>query len=110
MLYLNLLPGKADPHSLALEERTNPSLRNWGDFMLAKEKIGKYQIIHAIQDYYFCEIGVRKVNKKYCLMHFTKNKKETDSKLVNFCWDKEEMAKSKLKNCVLRKKADLILR
>ncbi|CAG8769900.1 23328_t:CDS:2, partial [Racocetra persica] len=51
---------------------------------------------------------VRKVNKKYCLMHFTKNKKETDKELVNFCFNLEEKAKSKLKNCVLRKKPALI--
>ena len=41
-------------------------------------------------------------------MHFTKNKKETDSSLVNFCFNLEEKAKSKLKNCVLRKKVDLV--
>jgi len=70
----------------------------------------KYKVLHAIQDYLFCEIGVRKVNKKYCLIHFTKNKKETDSQLINFCLDKESMAKSRLKNCVLRKKEDLLIK
>ena len=69
---------------------------------------GKYKILHAIQDFYFCEVGVRKVKKKYCLMHFTKNKKETDSKLVNFCFDYEEVAKSKLLNCRVRDKGELM--
>ena len=68
----------------------------------------KYQILYAIQDFYFCELGERKVHKKYCLMHFTKNTKQTDSKLVNFCFTLAEKAKSKLKNCLLRKKEDLI--
>jgi hypothetical protein len=67
----------------------------------------KYKILHAIQDFYFCEVGKRVKNKKYMLIHFTKNKKETDSNLVNFCFNLEEKAKSKLKNCVLRKKVDL---
>lgn len=70
LLYLNLLKGEPDPHSLALEEKINPSLRNWDDFMLDKEKVSKYKILHAIQDFYFCEIGVRKVKKKYYLMPF----------------------------------------
>lgn len=69
---------------------------------------GKYKILHAIQDFYFCEIGVRKVKKKYCLMHFTKNKKEIDNLLVNFFFNLEEKAKSKLKNCVLREKNNLL--
>ena len=69
---------------------------------------GKYKILHAIQDFYFCEAGVRKVNKKYCLMHFTKNKKETSGELVNFCFNLEEKAKSKLKKCVLREKKNLL--
>ena len=107
-LYLNLLLGKADAHSEALEEVRNPSLRNWDDFMLDKEKIGKYAIVYAVQDYYFCEIGERKVHKKYLLMHFTKNHKETDSKLVNFCFSLEEKAKSKLKNCRIRKKEEVM--
>jgi hypothetical protein len=47
----------------------------------------KYQIIHAIQDFYFVEIGERKKNKKYALLHFTKNHKETNQELVNFCFD-----------------------
>ncbi|MCE8163266.1 MAG: hypothetical protein I3274_03550 [Candidatus Moeniiplasma glomeromycotorum] len=105
LLYLNLIEGEHDPHSLALQERLNPSLRNWDDFMIDEPK--KYKVLHAIQDYLFCEVGVRKVNKKYCLIHFTKNKKETDSQLINFCFDKESMAKSRLKNCVLRKKEEL---
>lgn len=71
---------------------------------------GKYQILHSVQDYYFCEIGQRKVHKKYFLMHFTKNRKETNQELINFCFDWEEQAKSKLKNCVLREKKHLIPR
>lgn len=43
-------------------------------------------------------------------MHFSKNKKETSQELVNYCFDKEEMAKSKLKNCVLREKPVLIMK
>jgi len=78
--------------------------------MLAKEKIGKYQIIHSIQDFYFCEMGVRKVNKKYCLMHFTKNSKQTDNTLINFCFTPEEYAKSKLTNCRIREKNSLIMK
>jgi hypothetical protein len=108
LLYLNLIEGEHDPHSLALQERINPSLRNWDDFMIDEPK--KYKVLHAIQDYLFCEVGVRKVNKKYCLIHFTKNKKETDSNLINFCFDKEGMAKSRLKNCVLRKKEELLIK
>jgi len=109
-LYLNLLPGKIDPHSEALEEQINPATRNWDDFMLDKEEIGKYQIIYAIQDFYFCELGERKVHKRYCLMHFTKNTKQTDSTLVNFCFSAEEIAKSKLKNCRLRDKGKLVMK
>jgi hypothetical protein len=113
-LYLNLLPGKPDPHSLALEEKQNPSLRNWDDFMISlynkQGKIKKYQILHAIQDYYFVELGEREKKKKYALMHFIKNKKETNQELVNFCFDREEVAKSKLKNCVLRDKPVLIMK
>lgn len=112
MLYLNLLPGTPDPHSLALEERLNPSLRNWDDFMFSlktkNDQYKKYKIIHAINDFYFVEIGEREKNKKYALMHFTKNKKETNSELVNFCFDWEEQAKSKLKNCVIREKKALV--
>ena len=105
-LYLNLLPGSPDPHSLALEEKLNPSLRNWDDFMESKPQ--KYKIVHSCQDYFFCEMGIRKVKKQYCLMHFTKNSKETDSSLVNFCFNQEEVAKSKLINCRLREKGKLI--
>ena len=110
LLYLNLLPGSPDPHSQALEEKINPSLRNWDDFMIDKEKVSKYKILHAIQDFYFCEVGIRKVKKKYCLMHFTKNKKETSAELVNFCFDREELVKSKLKNSVIREKNNLIMK
>jgi hypothetical protein len=48
------------------------------------------------------------VNKKYALMYFTKNHKEISSEIVNYCWDLEEIAKSKLKNCVIREKPVLI--
>lgn len=41
-------------------------------------------------------------------MHFTKNRKETDNNLANFCFNLEEKAKSKLKNCVIREKAPLL--
>ncbi|CAI2195907.1 16840_t:CDS:2, partial [Funneliformis geosporum] len=58
-------------------EKLNPSTVNWDEFMI--DEPNKYKIIHAIQDFYFCELGERKVHKKFCLMHFTKNKKETDS-------------------------------
>ena len=78
--------------------------------MLDKEEIGKYQIIYSIQDFYFCELGERKVHKRYCLMHFTKNTKQTDSTLVNFCFSAEEIAKSKLKNCRLRDKGKLVMK
>lgn len=113
-LYLNLLPGSPDPHSLALEERLNPSLRNWDDFMTSirtkQDKYKKYQILHSIQDFYFCELGEREKHKKYALMHFTQNKKETTQELVNFCFTPEELAKSKLKNRVLRDKPLLVMR
>ena len=64
----------------------------------------KHKVIHAIQDFFFCEIGERKKFKKYCLMHFTKNKKGTNNELINFCFNLEEKAKSKLRNCLLREK------
>jgi hypothetical protein len=105
-LYINLVKPREDVHSLALEEAKNPSLRNWDEFMIPKPK--KYQIICALQDFYFCELGERKVHKKYALMHFTRNQKETAQDLVNFCFDYEEVAKSKLKNCRLRDKGELI--
>lgn len=108
-LYLNLLPGKADPHSEALEEAQNPSLVNWDDYMIEEEKVKKYSVVYAVQDFYFCEVGERKVFKKYCLMHFTKNTKSTDNTLVNFCFSLEGKAKSRLKNCRLREK-DKVLR
>lgn len=73
-----------------------------------QDKYKKYQIIHAVQDFYFVEIGERKKQKKYALMHFTKNRKETDNNLANFCFNLEEKAKSKLKNCVIREKAPLL--
>ena len=68
----------------------------------------KYSIVYAIQDFYFCEIGERKVFKKYCFIHFSRNVKETTKDLVNFCFDMEEVAKSKLKNCRIREKGKLV--
>jgi hypothetical protein len=109
-LYLNLLPGKVDAHSEALEEQVNPSLVNWDDYMIEEEKVKKYSIVYAVADYYFCEVGERKVHKKYCFMHFSRNVKETDSKLVNFCFSVEEMAKSKLKNCRLREEKKVVMK
>jgi hypothetical protein len=41
LLYLNLIEGEEDPHYSSLEERQNPSLRNWDDFMIDEPK--KYQ-------------------------------------------------------------------
>lgn len=105
-LYINLVKPREDVHSMALEEVRNPSLRNWDEFMAQRPK--KYSIVYAIQDFYFCEVGERKVHKKYSLMHFTRNKKETDSKLVNFCFTLEEKVKSKLKNCRIREKSKLL--
>src|SRR3954453_21349585 len=87
LLYLNLIEGEHDAHSLSLEEKVNPSTVNWDEYMVDEPK--KYQIVYAIQDFYFCEVGERKVFKRYLLMHFTKNHKETDSKLVNFCFNLE---------------------
>ncbi len=106
LLYINLVKPREDVHSLALEEATNPSLRNWDDFMVPRPK--KYSIVYAIADLFFCEVGERKVHKKYVLVHFSRNVKETDSKLVNFCFSLEEVAKSKLKNCRIRKKEEII--
>jgi len=105
-LYINLVKPREDIHSLALEETKNPSLRNWDDFMIPRPK--KYAIIYSIQDFFFCEVGERKVHKKYAFMHFTRNIKATDSTLINFCFTLEEKAKSKLKNCRLRKKEVLL--
>ncbi|KLL03876.1 MAG: hypothetical protein MRECE_7c003 [Mycoplasmataceae bacterium CE_OT135] len=106
LLYLNLIEGEHDAHSLALEEKINPSTVNWDDFMI--DEPAKYKILYSLQDFFFCELGERKVHKKYCLMYFTKNHKQTDSTLINFCFSWEEVAKSKLKNCRLRKKEDLV--
>jgi hypothetical protein len=76
--------------------------------MIDQGKYKKYSIVYAVQDYYFCEVGERKVHKKYLIMHFTKNHKETDSTLVNFCFSLEEKAKSRLKNCRLRDKQEIL--
>jgi hypothetical protein len=109
-LYLNLLPGKADAHSEALEEQVNPATVNWDDYMIDEGQVKKYSIVYAVQDFYFCELGERKVHKRYMIMHFTKNRKETTEKLVNFCFSAEEMAKSKLKNCRLREKGKVVMK
>ena len=105
---MNLLPGKSDAHSEALEEQVNPATVNWDEFMIDENQVKKYQIVYAVGDFYFCELGERKVHKKYALMHFTKNKKETSKDLVNFCFSLEEKAKSRLKNCRLRDKNKVI--
>ena len=107
-LYLNLLPGKVDAHSEALEEVQNPATVNWDEFMIDEEQVKKYSIVYAVGDFYFCELGERKVFKKYMIMHFTKNHKETGKDLVNFCFSLEEKAKSRLKNCRLREKNKVI--
>ena len=73
-------------------------------------KPSKYQIVYAVQDFYFCEVGERKKFKKYLLMHFSKNKKGTGKELVNFCFSAEEVAKSKLKNCRVREKGKLVMK
>ncbi|CAI2189542.1 17611_t:CDS:2, partial [Funneliformis geosporum] len=78
--YAFLMKPREDVHSLALEERINPSLRNWDEFMVARPK--KYAII--------------------------RNVKETTKDLVNFCFSLEEKAKSKLKNYRLREKDKLL--
>jgi hypothetical protein len=70
--------------------------------------IKKYQIEHAIQDFFFCELGEREKNKKYFLMHFSKNKKEVDQNITNYCFNLEEKARSKLKECVLRDEGKLM--
>ena len=112
LLYLNLIEGEDDPHTRSLREKLNPFLVNWDDFMISlytkTGNLKKYKIEHAIQDFFFCEIGEREVKKKYCLMHFTKNKKEVDQDTVNFCFNLEEKAKSKLKECVLRDRGKLM--
>ena len=78
--------------------------------MVDGERVKKYAIVYAVQDYYFCEVGERKVFKKYMLMHFTKNAKEVGKELVNFCFSPEEIAKSKLKNCRLRDKGKVVMK
>jgi len=112
LLYLNLIDGEEDPHSKSLQEKINPFLVNWDDYMISLytkgERMKKYQIEHAVQDFFFCELGEREVRKKYFLMHFTKNKKEVDADTVNYCFSLEEKAKSKLKECVLRDKDKLM--
>lgn len=111
-LYINLIEGEEDPHSKSLQEKVNPFLVNWDDYMISlytkNGGIKKYQIEHAVQDFFFCELGEREKKKKYFFMHFSKNKKEVDRNVVNFCFNLEEKAKSKLKECVLRDKNKLI--
>jgi len=108
LLYINLIEGEDDPHSRSLQEKTNPFLVNWDDYMISlytkNGGIKRYQIEHAVQDFFFCELGEREVNKKYFFMHFSKNKKEVDSEVVNICFNLEEKAKSKLKNCLIKDK------
>jgi len=71
-------------------------------------RLKKYQIEHAIQDFFFCELGERKKKERYFLMHFSKNKKEVDSQLLNYCFSLEEKAKSKLSGCVIKNKDKLM--
>ena len=108
LLYINLIEGEDDAHSRSLSEKVNPFQVNWDDYMISlwnkSGNIKKYQIEHAVQDFFFCELGEREVNKKYFLMHFSKNKKEVDSEVVNYCFSLEEKAKSRLENCVVRNK------
>jgi len=66
--------------------------------------IKRYQIEYAIQDFFFCELGEREKNKKYFFMHFSKHKREVDQEVVNYCFNLQEKAKSKLKNCLIRDK------
>jgi len=66
--------------------------------------IKRYQIEHAVQDFFFCELGEREKNKKYFFMHFSKNTKEVNSEVVNICFNLEEKAKSRLKNCLIKDK------
>ena len=105
LLYLNLIEGEDDPHYSALEEKINPFSVNWDDYMISlltkTGNLKKYQIEFAVQDFFFCELGEREVNKKYFLIHFTRNKKEVDSDVVNFCFSLEEKSKSKLQECVI---------
>jgi len=112
LLYINLIEGEDDPHSRSLREKVNPFSVNWDDYMLSLYTKGggikKYQIEHAVQDFYFCELGEREKNKKYFLIHFSKNKKRVDNEVVNYCFNLEEKAKSKLVNCAIRDKDKLI--
>ena len=108
LLYINLIEGEDDPHSRSLQEKVNPFLVNWDDFMISlytkNGGIKRYQIEYAIQDFFFCELGEREKNKKYFFMHFSKNKKEVDQEVVNYCFSLQEKAKSRLKNCLIRNK------
>lgn len=112
LLYLNLIEGEDDPHSRSLSEKVNPFSVNWDDYMISlwnkSGNIKKYKIEHAVQNFFFCELGEREKNKKYFFMHFSKNKKEVDSEIVNYCFNLEEKARSELKNCVLREKKKLL--
>lgn len=114
LLYVNLVEGEYDAQSASFEEKINPFKRNWDDFMIPlvnkSGNLKKYHIEHAIQDYFFCELGEREKNKQFFFMHWTKNKKEVDSELINYCWDLSEKAKSRFKNCVIRDKPEWMAR
>src|SRR6185312_258635 len=109
---INLIEGEYDEHSVALEEKTNPFLVNWDDFMISlytsSGRLKKYRIEHAIQDFFFCDLGEREKNPKYFFMHFSKNNKEIDNQLLNYCFSLEEKAKSKLPFCVVKEKEKLM--
>ena len=108
LLYINLIEGEDDPHSRSLGEKVNPFQVNWDDYMISlytkNGGIKRYQIEHAVQDFFFCELGEREKNKKYFFMHFSKNTKEVNSEVVNICFNLEEKAKSRLKNCLIKDK------
>ena len=112
LLYLNLIEGEDDPQSRALREKINPSLVNWDEFMFSlytsSGKLKRYKIEHAIQDYFFCELGQREKEKRFFFLHFTKNKKEVAKEIINYCFSLEEKAKSRLLNCVIEDKKETV--
>jgi hypothetical protein len=66
------------------------------------DQIKKYEILHAVQDFFYCELGERKKNKKYFFMHWSENQKEVPNDILNYCFTTEEKARSGLLNCVKR--------
>jgi hypothetical protein len=114
LLYLNLIEGEKDLHYAALEERLNPSLVNWDDYIFSlytkSEQLKKYKILHAVQDFFFCELGERKKNERYFFIHWTKNKKEVPRDIINYCFSWEEKATSRLKNSIVKDGKKLLKR